>query len=100
MFSFATSSHIIGIKVFEYIFNVDLDKVYCVIKRGGFLGSQKIVHIPGIPIAVTALTKEDEKHVLIGIELKVDAILIPCVRNSAFYNCVKTFVSKYLNMYY
>lgn len=74
---------------------VDPDQVYCVIKRGGFLGSQKVVHIPGIPIGVTALTKEDEKHVRTGVQLKIDAIMVPGVRNAAFFNCVKKFVSKY-----
>lgn len=73
----------------------DDDQVYCVIKIGDYLGSRKTVHIPGIPIGVTTLTKEDEKHIQIGIQHKIDVIMVPGVRNAAFFNCVKEFVSKF-----
>ncbi|VVC45084.1 Pyruvate kinase,Pyruvate kinase-like, insert domain,Pyruvate/Phosphoenolpyruvate kinase-like [Cinara cedri] len=82
---------------------VETDEVYCLIKRGEFLGSQKTVHIPGIPIGVTALTEQDEEDVRIGIQLKVDVILVPGVRNAAYFTQVKNFVcqekGKDINLY-
>lgn len=77
-----------------YVFFLDVDEVYCLIKRGEYLGPQKIVHIPGIPIGATALTKEDENYVRLGIQLKVDVIMIPGVRNAGFFDHVKNFVCK------
>lgn len=68
--------------------------MYCVIKRGGFLGSEKIVHVPEIPIGATALSAQDEEKIRTGIHLNVDVILVPGVRNSVFFNHVRKFVSK------
>jgi len=68
--------------------------VYCVIKRGEFLGSEKTVHIPKIPIGSTTLSKLDEEKIRTAIQLKVDVILVPGVRNSVFFDHVRKFVSK------
>lgn len=77
----------------KYIFLFsDIEEVYCVIKRGEFLGSEKIMHIPGIPTGLAALTKEDEEAIRTGIQLKIDVIVIPGVRNAAYMNEVKGFV--------
>lgn len=69
--------------------------MYCVIKRGGLLGSQKVVHIPNIPIGMKELTLQDEENIRIGIKLKVDVIMIPGVRDAEFFNSVKHFVGKF-----
>ncbi|XP_060866433.1 pyruvate kinase-like [Metopolophium dirhodum] len=74
------------------VIRVDEDEVYCVIKRGEFLGSEKVVHVPGIPVGSTALTKLDEEKIRTGIQLKVDVILVPGVRNSVFFDSVRKFV--------
>ncbi|XP_001944086.1 pyruvate kinase isoform X2 [Acyrthosiphon pisum] len=74
------------------VLRVDEDEVYCVIKRGEFLGSEKVVHVPGIPVGSTALTKLDEEKIRTGIQLKVDVILVPGVRNSVFFDSVRKFV--------
>ncbi|XP_025198002.1 pyruvate kinase-like [Melanaphis sacchari] len=74
------------------VIRVDENEVYCEIKRGGFLGSEKAVHMPRTPIGLTALSKLDEKNIRTAIKLKVDVILIPGVRNSAFFNHVREFV--------
>jgi len=65
-----------------------------VIKRGEFLGSEKIVHVPGIPVGSTSLSKLDEEKIRTGIQLKVDVILVPGVRNSVFFDHVRKFVGK------
>lgn len=70
----------------------DFEEVYCIIKRGELLGSEKVVHIPGIPIGLKALTAQDEEDIRTGILLKVDAIMIPGIRNVSFFNRVKYFV--------
>ncbi|XP_026806465.1 pyruvate kinase-like [Rhopalosiphum maidis] len=75
------------------VIRIDEYEVYCVIKRGEFLGSEKIVHVPGIPIGLTSLTKLDEEKIRTGIQLKVDVILVPGVRNSMIFNHVRKFVS-------
>ncbi|CAI6353367.1 unnamed protein product [Macrosiphum euphorbiae] len=74
------------------VIRVDEDEVYCVIKRGEFLGSKKVVHVPGVPVGSTALTKLDEEKIRTGIQLKVDVILVPGVRNSVFFDSVRKFV--------
>ncbi|KAL5240901.1 hypothetical protein ACI65C_008311 [Semiaphis heraclei] len=74
------------------VIRVDDDEVYCVIKRGEFLGSEKVVHVPGIPVGSTALSKLDEEKIRTGIQLKVDVILVPGVRNSVFFDHVRKFV--------
>ncbi|KAL4142261.1 hypothetical protein QTP88_004755 [Uroleucon formosanum] len=74
------------------VIRVDEDEVYCLIKRGEFLGSEKVVHVPGIPVGSTALTKLDEEKIRTGIQLKVDVILVPGVRNSVFFDQVRKFV--------
>ncbi|KAE9541213.1 hypothetical protein AGLY_004458 [Aphis glycines] len=75
------------------VIRVDEDEVYCVIKRGEFLGSEKIVHVPGIPVGSTSLSKLDEEKIRTGIQLKVDVILVPGVRNSVFFDHVRKFVN-------
>jgi len=79
---------------FSFFFCADEDEVYCVIKRGEYLGSEKVVHVPGIPVGSTALTKLDEEKIRTGIQLKVDVILVPGVRNSVFFDNVRKFVGK------
>lgn len=77
-----------------YFCFVETEEVYCIIKRGEFLGSQKVVHIPGIPIGMTGLTPQDEENIRTGIKLKVDVIMVPGVRDAKLFNHVKNFVSK------
>ncbi|CAH1731973.1 hypothetical protein AGLY_015454 [Aphis glycines] len=75
------------------VIRVDEDEVYCVIKRGELLGSEKTVHIPKIPIGSTTLSKLDEEKIRTAIQLKVDVILVPGVRNSVFFDHVRKFVN-------
>ncbi|XP_060835514.1 pyruvate kinase-like [Rhopalosiphum padi] len=75
------------------VIRVDEYEVYCVINRGEILGSEKTVHVSGIPIGSTSLSKLDEEKIRTGIQLKVDVILVPGVRNSMFFNHVRKFVS-------
>jgi len=64
------------------------------INRGEWLGSEKTVHIPKIPIGSTALSKLDKEKICTAIQLKVDVILVPGVKNSVFFNHVRKFVGK------
>lgn len=79
-----------------FLLAVDHVEAYCIIKRGGLLGSQKVVHIPNIPIGMKELTGQDEENIRTGIKLKVDVIMIPGVRDAAFFNSVKHFIGKFL----
>ncbi|XP_026820471.1 pyruvate kinase-like [Rhopalosiphum maidis] len=74
------------------VIRVENNETYCVIKRGELLGSEKKVHMQGIPIGLTALSKLDEEKIRTGIVLKVDVILVPGVRNSLFFDHVRKFV--------
>ncbi|XP_050527313.1 pyruvate kinase-like isoform X2 [Daktulosphaira vitifoliae] len=78
-------------KIELIVTKVETEELQCKIKRGGLIGSKRVVLIPGIPIP-TLLTEEDENRIRIGIRQKVDVILIPGVRNAAFINRVKDFV--------
>ncbi|XP_026820468.1 pyruvate kinase-like [Rhopalosiphum maidis] len=79
-------------KIELVVIRVDEDEVYCMIKRGEWLGSEKTVHMPKIPIGSTALSKLDKEKICTAIQLKVDVILVPGVRNSVFFNHVRKFV--------
>ncbi|XP_060844178.1 pyruvate kinase-like [Rhopalosiphum padi] len=74
------------------VIRVENNEAYCVVKRGECLGSEKKVHMQGIPIGSTALSKLDEEKIRTGILLKVDVILVPGVRNSLFFDHVRKFV--------
>lgn len=87
------------VNFFLCFFRLDFNQVYCVVKRGEYLGSQKVVHIPGIPIGVTTLSKDDESHVRLAIELKIDGMIISGVRNAAFLNSVKKIIGEYQNIF-
>lgn len=62
------------------------------------MGSQKVVHISNIPIGMKELTGQDEENIRTGIKLKVDIIMIPGVRDAAFFNLVKNFIGKFLDL--
>lgn len=73
---------------------VDSDEVFCVIKRGEFLGSRRVVHVPGMPIGTTKLTAQDKTNVRTGIHLKVDVIMVAGAKDAEYFNSVKNFVRK------
>jgi len=81
-------------KLQYFFFSAENNEAYCVVKRGECLGSEKKVHMQGIPIGSTALSKLDEEKIRTGILLKVDVILVPGVRNSLFFDHVRKFVGK------
>lgn len=75
---------------------VDDDEVFCVIKRGEFLGSRRVVHVPGMPIGTTELTAQDKTNVRTGIHFKVDVIMVAGAKDAQYFNSVKNFIRKCL----
>lgn len=64
------------------------------IKRGEFLGSRRVVHVPGMPIGTTSFTARDKSNVRTGIHLKVDVIIVAGARDAEYFNSVKNFIRK------
>lgn len=84
------------VSIIHVLLLIDTQEVLCVIKRGEFLGSEKVVNIPGNSASMTALTKQDERDIRTGIQLRVDAIVIPGARNAVYINNVKNFVCTWI----
>lgn len=74
--------------------HTDSEELQCLVRRGDFLGSERMVHIPGMPIPA-GLTDDDEGRIRKAIQNKIDVILIPGVRDAAYVYRVKEFVREY-----
>lgn len=84
------------IHVFFSSFHVVFQDVLCLIKRGELLGSRRVVHIPGVPVDTAAFTKQYERNIKVGSQLKVDIILVPRVQDATSFNTIKNLVGKCL----
>lgn len=56
--------------------------VVCRIVNGGELGQQKGINVPNVKVKLPAITEQDKKDILFGIEQGIDFIAASFVRNS------------------
>lgn len=56
--------------------------VNCTIVNGGELGQQKGINVPNVKVNLPALTEQDKKDIIFGIEQGIDFIAASFVRNS------------------
>lgn len=55
-------------------------EIRCTVVRGGMLGSNKGINLPGVKILAPALTKKDREDLQFGIQLGVDYVALSFVR--------------------
>jgi pyruvate kinase len=59
------------------------NEISCRVINGGTIKSRKGVNLPGIRTSLPGVTEKDVKHILFGIELKIDMIAASFVRKAA-----------------
>jgi pyruvate kinase len=65
-----------------HVLEVEGTEIRCKIENGGELGTRKGVNVPGVPIRLPALTEQDKKDILFGIENGFDFIAASFVRSA------------------
>ncbi len=65
------------------------DRVAARAENDGFVGSRKSVNLPGVTVALPAITERDRRNIEIGVRLGVDFIAHSFVRSAADVNEVQ-----------
>lgn len=63
--------------------SVDGNKIHCLIRAGGQLGSKKNVNVPGIKTSLPAITEKDRDDIVFGAKNNVDFIAASFIRKAA-----------------
>jgi pyruvate kinase len=83
-------SGLIRLKVVE----VCDDKIRCVVRIGGTLGSRRHINLPGIHVNLPALTMKDRHDIEIGIENNFDFFALSFVRSADDLDILRRFISE------
>jgi pyruvate kinase len=62
------------------VLSVEGTEIRCIIRNGGTFGSRKNVNVPGVKVALPAITEKDRKDILFAIEQKLDLIAASFIR--------------------
>jgi pyruvate kinase len=54
--------------------------IRCIVRNGGTFGSRKNVNVPGVRVALPAVTRKDRNDILFGIEQELDFVAASFVR--------------------
>ncbi|MCC6488921.1 MAG: pyruvate kinase [Candidatus Hydrogenedentes bacterium] len=60
---------------------IDPPEVHCTVVRGGVLGQQKGINLPGVAVSAPSLTEKDIEDLQFGLELGVDFVALSFVRS-------------------
>jgi len=63
--------------------SVEGNKIHCIVKNSGFLSNHKGVNVPGVPVALPAMTEKDVEDLIFGCEMEVDIIAASFIRKAS-----------------
>lgn len=63
--------------------SVEANKIHCIVKNSGMVGTHKGVNVPGVSINLPAITEKDIADLKFGIEVGVDIIAASFIRKAA-----------------
>ena len=72
--------------------NVTDTDVVCRVVNGGELGQKKGINVPNVEVKLPAITEQDKKDILFGIEQGIDFIAASFVRNAECILEIKSFL--------
>ncbi len=81
---------LIGLKVEE---TTDTT-ITCTIVNGGLLGSRKGINVPNVRVNLPAITEQDKKDILFGIEQGIDFIAASFIRNADAVNEIRAILEE------
>lgn len=62
--------------------NISGDKIDCTVENGGEITSQKGVNVPGVYVKMPAITEQDKRDIIFGIENSFDFVAASFVRRA------------------
>lgn len=63
--------------------SIEDNKIHCIIKNSGYIGSHKGINIPGVKIKFPSLTSKDVDDLIFGIKVGVDLVAASFVRRAS-----------------
>lgn len=76
------------------IASVSSDRITCMVKTAGILGSRRHINLPGVRLNLPALTKKDRADLEVAIECKADFVAGSFVRDAAHVRELSEAISK------
>jgi pyruvate kinase len=70
------------------------DDIFTRVEQGGILSAHKGINLPGVRLAVSALTEKDKQDLTFGLQQDVDAVAISFVRKPEDIAEVRNFILK------
>ncbi|MEX0330115.1 MAG: pyruvate kinase [Puniceicoccaceae bacterium] len=83
-------SGLIRLRVLE----VTNEKIRCLVRIGGQLGSRRHINLPGVHVNLPALTIKDRKDIEIGIENGIDFFALSFVRSGDDLDILRRFIEE------
>ena len=68
---------------------VEGNDIHCRINNGGKLGERKGVNVPNVKLNLPAVTEQDEKDLIFGCEMGIDAVSCSFIRDAAGVNEIR-----------
>lgn len=70
------------------------DRVRCVVRIGGSLGSRRHINLPGVHVNLPALTEKDRDDIVMGVENGIDFFALSFVRSPDDLDITRRFIEE------